>query len=94
MPITYVLTYVIFSIIHYVADIKDLQDNTRYVYSSLDWGNIPSAIIHVIAAFVLVTLLQFIVYLASMVTQVMKTEDTPNSLAKNNLELELQPVAV
>eukprot|EP01084_Bolivina_argentea_P113629 202499_1 len=88
------IIYMLFSIIHYIANIKSFRNETRYIYSALDWGSVFITVTYIILVFLFICLLQFIVNLASMVTRAMRPKQAPNSLVANNLELELPPIAV
>ncbi len=75
LPIAYAIMYIIFSIIAYVAGVPT---DSSYIYSALDWDDIPSTIVTCVGVIFILLLLHFVLYGASMVTLSMKAKKKKN----------------
>ncbi len=86
------MSYIVFTIIHYAANIGDANDGTRYIYAILDWGNIPASIGYTIAVTLVITSFHILALIASKVTISTRNKEEPDSHSGDvTPELELPP---
>ncbi len=82
LPIAYRLLYIVLSAILYVAGVGSIENDTDYIYSSLDWDNISKSIINCVGILIGVLVLHCILYCVSMVT-------LPRKATEEKLEVEM-----
>ncbi len=89
--VTYIIVYIVFSIIHYAANIGNGSGGTPYIYSALDWGDIPQAVTNCIGVVIIIICFHVLVLIASKVTISTRNKEEPDSHSGDVNELELPP---